>query len=200
MLFQGIGMPLFFVPLTALALSSVLPREMDSAAGLMNFIRTLSGAFATSMVNTSWESQTRYVRAELVGISDQAGVAGGAMQEAGIGDDQARGMMEWMLQGQSVGKRIFGVRVVHLPSRSSARFRDSVLRNAPFGLIVLLGMMPEGLGQVAFFAGVVAIGGIEAWKVIRDPLGMRLGDVWAQTQVVDGKVVAGIPSAASGGQ
>lgn len=102
MLFQGIGMPLFFVPLTALALSSVLPREMDSAAGLMNFIRTLSGAFATSMVNTSWESQTRYVRAELVGISDQAGVAGGAMQEAGIGDDQARGMMEWMLQGQSV--------------------------------------------------------------------------------------------------
>ena len=102
MLFQGIGMPLFFVPLTGLALSSVLPREMDSAAGLMNFIRTLSGAFATSMVNTNWESQTRYVRAELAGLTDQAGAAGSAMQDVGIGDSQGRSMMEWMVQGQSV--------------------------------------------------------------------------------------------------
>ncbi len=53
--------------------------------------------------------------------------------------------------------------------------------------------MPEPLGPVAFFAGVVVIGGIEAWKVWRHPLGLRLGDVWAQTQVVDGKVVAGTP-------
>jgi hypothetical protein len=80
---------------------------------------------------------------------------------------------------------------VYVPSRSPARYRDSVLRNAPFGLIVLLGMMPEGLGRVAFFAGAAVIGGIEAWKVYRHPLGVRLGDVWAETQVVDGKVVTG---------
>ncbi|MBF4333611.1 MFS transporter, partial [Vibrio anguillarum] len=36
--FQGIGMPLFFVPLTAIALGSVKESEMESAAGLMNFI------------------------------------------------------------------------------------------------------------------------------------------------------------------
>ena len=98
MLFQGIGMPLFFVPLTGLALGCVLDREMESAAGLMNFIRTLSGAFATSMVNTSWESQTRYVHAELSGLTDQSG----AMTSAGMGVEQARGIMDWMLQGQSV--------------------------------------------------------------------------------------------------
>ena len=102
MLFQGIGMPLFFVPLTAIALGCVSDREMDSAAGLMNFIRTLSGAFATSMVNTSWENQTRYAKAELVGLTDQSGAAAGAMANAGMGEEQTRGIMDWMLQGQSV--------------------------------------------------------------------------------------------------
>ncbi|WP_316678435.1 DHA2 family efflux MFS transporter permease subunit [uncultured Tolumonas sp.] len=102
MLFQGIGMPLFFVPLTGLALGCVLDREMESAAGLMNFIRTLSGAFATSMVNTSWENQTRYVHAELSGLTDQSGAATDAMTGSGMVVDQARGIMDWMLQGQSV--------------------------------------------------------------------------------------------------
>ena len=102
MLFQGIGMPLFFVPLTAIALGCVLPREMDSAAGLMNFIRTLSGAFATSMVNTGWERETRYVRAELAGLTDRAGEASAAMQHAGAGGGQVRGTLDWLLQGQSV--------------------------------------------------------------------------------------------------
>jgi hypothetical protein len=101
-----------------------------------------------------------------------------------------------LLQGQSLGKRMFGVKAVFLPTRSPARFRESVLRNAPFGLIMLLGMMPE-LGRLAFYAGVVVIGGIEAWKVLRDPLGIRLGDVWAQTQVVDGKVAAGTTAEAT---
>ena len=95
-----------------------------------------------------------------------------------------------MLQGQSVGKKIFGVKVVYLPTRTPARHRDSVLRNAPFGLVLLLGMMPE-LGLSAFLAGAILVGGVEAWKVLRDPLGMRLGDDWAETQVVDGKVVSG---------
>ncbi|WP_338866600.1 RDD family protein [Myxococcus stipitatus] len=105
-------------------------------------------------------------------------------------------LADGMIQGQSVGKRIFGVKVMHLPTRSAARHRDSTLRNAPLALIVLLGMMPAPLGAVAAAAGLVVIGGIEAWRVVRDPLGWRLGDTWAQTQVVDGKVVAGATVAA----
>ena len=84
---------------------------------------------------------------------------------------------------------------MHLPTQSAARNRDSVLRNAPLGLIVLLGMMPDPLGLGAFLGGLVVIAGIEAIRVLRDPLGLRLGDVWAQTQVVDGKVVAGAKTA-----
>jgi uncharacterized RDD family membrane protein YckC len=92
-----------------------------------------------------------------------------------------------MLQGQSPGKKICGVKVVYLPTRSGARHRDSVLRNAPFGLVIILSMMPE-LGLNAFLAGLVVIGGIEALQCVRDEQGVRLGDVWAQTQVIDGKV------------
>jgi uncharacterized RDD family membrane protein YckC len=101
-----------------------------------------------------------------------------------------------MIQGQSPGKKLFGVKVVYLPTRQGARNRDSVLRNAPFGLTIILSMMPE-LGLKAFVAGVVVIGVIETVKCWRDPDGLRLGDLWAQTQVVDGKVVAGQPQTSS---
>ncbi|MGO8968337.1 MAG: RDD family protein [Myxococcaceae bacterium] len=96
-----------------------------------------------------------------------------------------------LFHGQSAGKRIFGVRAVFLPLRAGARFRDSTLRNAPLALVVLLRMMPEPLGLKAFLGGLVVIGGVESWKSLWDPLGRRFGDVWAQTQVVDGKVVSG---------
>jgi uncharacterized RDD family membrane protein YckC len=110
-------------------------------------------------------------------------------------------LADGLLNGQSVGKRLCGVKVLYLPHRVAARFRESVLRNAPLGLVVLLRMMPDetlapgasssgpSAGAIAFFAGAVLIGGIEAWNVLRHPLGMRLGDSWAETQVVDGKDV-----------
>ena len=56
-------------------------------------------------------------------------------------------MADGMFPGQSVGKRIFGVKVMHLPTRSAGRHRDSALRNAPLALVVLLGMMPPPLGR-----------------------------------------------------
>jgi len=100
-------------------------------------------------------------------------------------------LADGLFHGQSPGKRIFGVRAVFLPLRTGARFRDSTLRNAPLALVLLLRMMPGPLGLRAFLGGLVVIGGVEAWKSLRDPLGRRFGDVWAQTQVVDGKVASG---------
>lgn len=100
-------------------------------------------------------------------------------------------LADGMFMGQSAGKRLFGIKVIFVPMRTAARYRESVLRNAPFALIVLLGMMPDPLGPAAALAGVLAIGGVESFKVWRDPLGLRLGDVWGQTQVIDGKVSVG---------
>lgn len=100
-------------------------------------------------------------------------------------------LADGLMQGQSFGKRMFGVRVVYLPTRTSGRYRESFLRNAPLGLVILFGMMPSPLGGIAAGAGAVLIGAIEAWRTLSDPLGLRLGDEWAQTQVIDGKVVTG---------
>lgn len=97
-----------------------------------------------------------------------------------------------MLAGQSPGKKIFGVKVVYLPTRTGARHRESVLRNSPFGLIIILSMMPE-LGANAFWVGLALIGSIETLQVLRDEEGLRLGDTWAQTQVIDGKQQSGQP-------
>ena len=56
--FMGVGMPMYYVPLTGLAMGSVKEEETASAAGLMNFVRTISGAFATSLVTTSWQNRS----------------------------------------------------------------------------------------------------------------------------------------------
>lgn len=65
---QGFGMPFFFVGTTTLALGSVPPQQTASAAGIQNFMRTLSGAFATSLSTTMWDRETKYAHAELAGI------------------------------------------------------------------------------------------------------------------------------------
>jgi len=67
-LFQGLGMPFFFIPLSSLALSSVPSRQIATAAGLMSFLRTLSGAFSTSVVTTAWGNQITTDRTDLINI------------------------------------------------------------------------------------------------------------------------------------
>src|SRR5262249_2490178 len=61
LMLMGFGLPLFFVPLTTLALGSVEEHEMASGAGLQNFLRTLSGAVATSLVTTAWDDKANAI-------------------------------------------------------------------------------------------------------------------------------------------
>ena len=63
----GIGMPLFFLPLNMVGLGSVDPEETASAAGLLNFIRTMSGAFATSPGQHGLGEHATRNQAELAG-------------------------------------------------------------------------------------------------------------------------------------
>ena len=102
LLLQGIGLPLFFVPLTGLALASVEPSEMASAAGLMSFCRTMSGAIATSLVNTGWENKAIHYHAELAGLLDPYGDVSNTLTQAGMSIEQARVSMEQTLQAQSI--------------------------------------------------------------------------------------------------
>ena len=99
-----------------------------------------------------------------------------------------------LMSGQSVGKRIFGVRTIVLPPKGSTRgvpagYRESVLRNAAFALAALFYGVSY-VGWILVLVIGVPIVAFEAWMVWSDRLGIRIGDVFADTQVVDAKVVA----------
>lgn len=103
MLIQGIGMPFFFVPLTALALASVNEEETASAAGLMSFLRTLAGAFATSIVTTSWENDASRFKDEMVGnISMPPELMQNFATQGPGGQAQGLALLDQMVQSQSV--------------------------------------------------------------------------------------------------
>ncbi len=95
-----------------------------------------------------------------------------------------------LMHGQSFGKRIFGIRAMVVPRRVPVGWRESFVRNSPFALVALFATVP--LLWIPLFAVGVPVLGYEIFRVVRDPLGIRLGDVLADTQVVDGKVVSRI--------
>jgi MFS transporter, DHA2 family, multidrug resistance protein len=99
---MGLGLPFFFVPLTALSLGSVEPDEMASGAGLQNFLRTLSGAVATSVVTTAWEDDTSVKHAQLVGLVDRGGDAVASLAAQGLSPDAVLASLDRLLQSQSV--------------------------------------------------------------------------------------------------
>lgn len=102
LIIMGFGLPFFFVPLTALALGSVEEHETASAAGLQNFLRTLSGAVATSLVTTVWEDEARYRHEELAGLVDRGGETARALAQSGMSPDAVRQTLDHLVQGQSV--------------------------------------------------------------------------------------------------
>jgi uncharacterized RDD family membrane protein YckC len=93
-----------------------------------------------------------------------------------------------LMQGQSVGKRIFGVRTVVVPRRAPAGYHESVLRNAPFALVAIFWAVPL-LWPMLLVAGIPIVA-FEAYMIFTDRLGVRIGDIFADTQVVDAKVLS----------
>ncbi|MEO7026199.1 MAG: MFS transporter, partial [Caulobacteraceae bacterium] len=101
-LIQGAAVPFFFVPLTSLALGSVTPQETASAAGLMNFTRTTSAAFAVSIMTTAWENTATVRRTDIVGTLNDPNAAIGALTAAGQTAGQATRSLDALVQGQAV--------------------------------------------------------------------------------------------------
>lgn len=103
MFFMGVGMPMYYVPITGLAMGSVEEHETASAAGLMNFIRTISGAFATSLVTTSWQNKSYVAHDQLTGIIDPTGQAATLLANAPtIPGWMARELLNMATTGQSL--------------------------------------------------------------------------------------------------
>lgn len=86
---MGMGMPFFFVTVTSMSLGSVPVKEVASAAGLQNFVRTIALAVATSTVMTYWNDEARVAGSELSGKL-QADAASATLADGGFSADQAR--------------------------------------------------------------------------------------------------------------
>jgi uncharacterized RDD family membrane protein YckC len=95
-----------------------------------------------------------------------------------------------LLNGQSPGKRIVGIKVVHVPTRRSCDLRRSATRNVSLALgtslVLTITLSPVGVLLLAW----------EAWQAGTDPLGRRVGDALADTQVIDAKIPLEAPAPA----
>lgn len=93
-----------------------------------------------------------------------------------------------LLDGRSVGKWLIGLKVVHVDTRASCSYKESIIRNIPiaigyifFGLLKNIPLIGWLLGGAVF----VIILGVEALIMIGNQKGMRFGDEIARTQVIE---------------
>ncbi|HEX6783088.1 MAG TPA: DHA2 family efflux MFS transporter permease subunit [Sphingomicrobium sp.] len=100
-LIQGAGMPFFFIPVTTLALGAVDEDEVASAAGLMNFLRTMSGAVATAIGVTMWENGSQTARDTLTGTLNGTQTTMSALQAHGLGVEQSRAFVSQLVDSQA---------------------------------------------------------------------------------------------------
>ncbi|MDR3416419.1 MAG: DHA2 family efflux MFS transporter permease subunit [Nevskia sp.] len=100
--FMGVGMPMFYVPLTGVAMASVDEDETAAGSGLMNFVRTISGAIATSLVNTVWEDKSKHYHAELTNVLDSTGELSRGLPSLGHYRETGRALVNSLVDGQSL--------------------------------------------------------------------------------------------------
>lgn len=82
--------------------------------------------------------------------------------------------------GRSIGKRLVGLQTMRLDVRETAGFRESIIRNLPFGVAQLLFAVPY-VGWI----GSAAVLAFESVLIVGNEHGRRLGDEVARTQVLD---------------
>ncbi|MGE5893306.1 MAG: RDD family protein [bacterium] len=84
-----------------------------------------------------------------------------------------------LLDGRSIGKKIIGLQVISLTSKTPCSVKDSIFRNLPFALALITLKIP----YVGWFIA-AAICVIELILVLAGTDGMRAGDMLANTTVV----------------
>jgi uncharacterized RDD family membrane protein YckC len=82
--------------------------------------------------------------------------------------------------GRSLGKRLVGLQTIRVDLRETAGFRESIIRNIPFGAAQLASAVPY-VGWIA----ALAILSFEGLLIVGNEQGRRLGDEIARTQVLD---------------
>lgn len=98
----------------------------------------------------------------------------------------ADGMRFGSFRGQSVGKRIMGLRVIQVYTRKPATLRDSVLRNSPVGVATFFAIIPLWGWLILVLIGLPLMI-MEIYLMVTVETGHRLGDVMGDTEVIEFK-------------
>ena len=86
--------------------------------------------------------------------------------------------------GRSAGKRLIGLKVVKRSTGRPCSIKDSILRNSTLGLVSLFAMVPI-IGWVLLFTLGIVIVAFETYLIVTDENGTRVGDVLADTEVIE---------------
>ncbi len=88
--------------------------------------------------------------------------------------------------GQSLGKKIIGLKVITIPNEKRIEFKESIIRNSFLALALLFSLIPF-VGYFLLFTAGLFIFAVEIYFIIKSPEGERLGDRFAFTRVIDVK-------------
>ena len=102
-LLQGLGVALFFMPVTTILLSDLKPNEIASGGGLATFLRTLGASFSASLTTFLWDHRAIVHHAHLnehITAYDPSPQA--TLQAAGVSSTQAaNATLEQMITQQA---------------------------------------------------------------------------------------------------
>jgi len=96
----------------------------------------------------------------------------------------ADGIQIKQLRGQSIGKKILGLKVVNVDTREPATLVESAIRNSPVGFATFFAIIPLWGWIILFMVGVPLMA-IEVYLMMRVDTGHRLGDVMSDTEVTE---------------
>lgn len=88
--------------------------------------------------------------------------------------------------GQSPGKRLIKLQVIHEKDSTPISFMESILRNIPFAIVYIFFIVPF-IGWLLLVIVGLPILIFESYLVCRDVKGIRVGDILAGTQVIEHK-------------
>lgn len=89
-------------------------------------------------------------------------------------------LRDGLFGGESLGKKILGLKTINLEKNQNANLIDSILRNLTLAVAYILMLIPV-IGWIA--APIIII--IEALFAFSDEKGLRFGDRLADTQVIE---------------
>ena len=93
------------------------------------------------------------------------------------------GISDSMQNGQSLGKKIMGFSVISLEDGGPCSLKQSVIRNLPLLIPLVLALIPFWGWVLAFILGPPLVA-LEIYLIYKLDSGHRLGDVMADTSVM----------------